>query len=133
MVPFAIFVGTLRYLDHRSHAGVLLGLMLVFMFHTMARSETPVPKTRNGAYNFDSEQHIRCNDVRITTVGTETFLEWGFGNIKQDKRSKRARLDPEKREWKPVGEASGTLSMLYWYKSYLQLVGLTGTQILISL
>ena len=48
MVPFQLFVRTLSMLDIMSHADVLLGIILVFMYHTMSRSETPVPKTRNG-------------------------------------------------------------------------------------
>jgi hypothetical protein len=122
MVPFSIFVRTLRALDLACHNDVLLGLILVFMFHTMSRSETPVPKTRHGQHDFDREQHIRCRDVRVTTVDSTRFVEWGFGNIKQDKRSKRAKRDPDKREWKPVGEVTGILSMLFWYELYLTFV-----------
>ena len=123
MVPFTLFTRTLQHLDQTRHADVLLGLILVFMYHTMSRSETPVPKTRHGQHNFDKEQHIRVRDVRVTTVAGHVFLEWGFGSIKQDKRSKRAKRDPDKREWKPVGEATGLLSMLSWYTLYLQFVG----------
>ena len=81
MVPFSVLIRTLRALDLACHNDVLLGLILVFMFHTMSRSETPVPKTRHGQHNFDHEQHIRCRDVRVTTVGTARFVEWGFGNM----------------------------------------------------
>ena len=123
MVPFAVFVRTLNCLDLNKHDDVLLGLILVFMFHTMSRSETPVPKTRHGQHNFDAQQHIRCRDVRLTTVGDDTFVEWGFGAIKQDKRSKRARRDPDGREWKPVGEVTGILSMKFWFTHYLTFVG----------
>ena len=123
MVPFTVLIRTLRHLNLQVHDDVLLGLILVFMFHTMSRSETPVPKTRNGQHDFDGQQHIRCKDVRITTVGDQSFVEWGFGNIKQDKRSKRAQRDPDGREWKPVGEVTGILSMLFWYTQYLTFVG----------
>lgn len=126
MIPFTLFVRTLRHLDRTDHDDVLLGIILVFMYHTMSRSETPVPKTRHGQHNFDPEQHIRCRDVRVTEPipgqGSH-FVEWGFGNIKQDKRSKRARRDPDKREWKPVGETTGLLSMLFWYNLYLSFAG----------
>ena len=125
MIPFQLFVRTLSMLDTTSHADVLLGIILVFMYHTMSRSETPVPKTRNGQHNFDLEQHIRCKDVRLLRVSTDLIIvEWGFGHIKQDKRSKRARKDPDHREWKPVGECTGILSMMYWYLLYVGFVGL---------
>ena len=68
MIPFDLFIKTLLSLRHDSHSDVLLGVILVMMYHTMARSETPVPKTRTGAHNFDSEQHIRCRDVRLLEV-----------------------------------------------------------------
>ena len=123
MVPFLLLVRTLRHLDPHSHEDVLLGIILVFLFHTMSRSETPVPKTRDGAHNFDAAQHIRCRDVRVVTLGDLQFIEWGFGNIKQDSRSKRARRDPDNREWKLVGEAQGILSMILWYNLYLTFVG----------
>ena len=124
MIPFDLFIKTLLSLRHDSHTDVLLGVILVMMYHTMARSETPVPKTRTGAHNFDSEQHIRCRDVRLLEVLSGVFVvEWGFGSIKQDKRSKRSRKDPDRREWKPVGEATGVLSMLFWYKLYIKFVG----------
>ena len=45
MVPFTLFVRTLRYLDRTNHDDVLLGIILVFMYHTMSRSETPVRRT----------------------------------------------------------------------------------------
>ena len=126
MIPFDLFTQTLLRLRHDSHADVLLGLILVMMYHTMARSETPVPKTRTGAHNFDPDQHIRCRDVHILQVSsTEQVVEWGFGSIKQDKKSKRSRKDPDKREWKPVGEATGVLSMLFWFKLYITFVGET--------
>jgi len=38
---------------------------------------------------------------------------------KQDRRSKRTREDPDQREWRPVGEATGILSMRYWTDQYL--------------
>ena len=124
MVPFQLFVRTLRHLDVTSHADVLLGCILVFMYHTMSRSETPVPKTRTGQHNFDPKSHIRCRDVRVLQVSSTLQVEeWGFGSIKQDKRSKRARKDPDGREWKPVGEATGILSMMFWFTTYLSFVG----------
>ena len=82
MVPFQLFVRTLSMLDVTSHADVLLGIILVFMYHTMSRSETPVPKTRSGQHNFDQEQHIRCKDVRLLRVSPDLIIvEWGFGHF----------------------------------------------------
>jgi hypothetical protein len=113
MVPFTVLIRTLRHLNLQVHDDVLLGLILVFMFHTMSRSETPVPKTRNGQHNFDGQQHIRCKDVRITTVGDQSFVEWGFGNIKhagqalktRSARSRRSRMEASGRSYRHLVHA----------------------------
>jgi hypothetical protein len=119
-----LFVRTLCALDRTDHNDVMLGVILVFMYFTMSRSETPVPKTRAGQHNFDPSTHIRCRDVKVLQVSaTVQVVQWGFGAIKQDKQSKRARRDPDHREWKPVGEAAGILSMMYWFRLYLTFVG----------
>ena len=47
------------------------------------------------------------------------YVEWAFGKIKQDKLKKRVRGG--EREWKPVGNASGIMSMAFWLDLYLQL------------
>jgi hypothetical protein len=114
MVPFQLFTRTLRKLDHTDFHDLGLGTMMLMCYFTMSRSETPVPKR---VEDFKQDQHIRVCDCRLLDG---VYVEWGFGAIKQDRRSKRARKDPTKREWKPVGEAPGILSMRAWTDQYKQ-------------
>jgi len=116
MVPFQLFIRTLAVLNTGIFEDVTLGVVLLMMYYTMSRSETPVPKSKSGDNRFDPTKHMRRRDVRLVD---DMYVEWGFGAIKQDRRSKRTRKDPDQREWKPVGEATGILSMRYWTDQYL--------------
>ena len=118
MVPFRLFTKTLCSLDRSSFEDLGLGVMLLMMYFTMGRTETPVPKTRQGEESFDPEQHFRRCDVRLSEG---RYIEWGFGKIKQDRRAKRAARDPHRREWKPVGDATGILSMKEWLFAYIRM------------
>ena len=89
--------------------------MMLMMYYTMSRSESPLPKTAN---SFDSTKHIRRRDVRLLN---SMYVEWGLGSIKQDQRSKRSKRDPDKRDWKPCGECDGVLSMRNWFDAYEEL------------
>jgi len=113
MVPFMLLVRALRVLDAGGFEEHGIGTIMLMMYYTMSRSETPVPKRQE---SFREDQHIRVCDCRLLD---NTYVEWGFGAIKQDKRSKRARKDPTKREWKPVGETTGILSMRHWVDRYI--------------
>jgi len=116
MVPFQLFIRTLAVLNTGIFEDVTLGVVLLMMYYTMSRSETPGPKSKSGDNRFDPTKHMRRRDVRLVD---DMYVEWGFGAIKQDRRSKRTRKDPDQREWKPVGEATGILSMRYWTDQYL--------------
>ena len=113
MVPFLLLSRALCKASVMVFWEVRTAVALLQMFYTMSRSEYPVPKTHNGLHNFDGNQHCRRCDVR-TING---YVEWAFGTIKQDRLGKRLRGG--QREWKPVGDASGVMSMRYWLDHYL--------------
>ena len=115
MVPFLLLTRSLLQVDRTLFSEVRTACAMVMLFFTMSRSEYPVPKTHNGQYNFDPDQHCRMRDVR-TCNG---YVEWAFGKIKQDQLQKRVRGG--EREWKPVGNASGIMSMAFWLDLYLSL------------
>ena len=116
MVPFQVMVQVLLRLDRGNRSHVVLGCMLLMMYYTMARSQTPLPKTKDG---FDPAVHLRRKDVR-RMPGTDN-VEWGLGVVKNSTRSKRAANDPEDRTWKPVGACTGVLSMFFWLDLYLSM------------
>ena len=115
MMPFMMLVNTLLCLDSSVRLEAGLGCMMLMMYYTMSRSESPLPKTAN---SFDSTKHIRRCDVRLLN---SMYVEWGLGSIKQDQRSKRSNRDPDKRDWKPCGECDGVLSMRNWFDAYEEL------------
>jgi hypothetical protein len=114
MVPFNVMVRVLLALDHSDRSHVALGCMILMMYYTMARSATPLPKTKDG---FDPTIHIRRKDVR--KMGSTQHVEWGLGIVKNSNRLKRAKCDPDDRTWKPVGDCTGVLSMSFWYELYV--------------
>jgi len=115
MVPFLLLTRSLLQVDRKNFSEVRTACAILMLFYTMSRSEYPVPKTHDGQHNFDIDQHCRMCDVR-TCNG---YVEWAFGKIKQDQLQKRVRGGA--REWKPVGNASGIMSMAFWLDLYLSL------------
>jgi hypothetical protein len=116
MVPFQVMVKVLLGLDHTCRDHVALGCMVLMMYYTMSRSATPLPKTKDG---FNSTVHLRRKDVR--RMGDTGHVEWGLGIVKNSGRLKRAAADPDDRTWKPVGNCSGVLSMLFWFTLYVDM------------
>ena len=115
MVPFLLLTRSLAKVDCAVFWMVRTACAMLMLFYTMSRSEYPVPKTHDGQHNFDPEQHCRQCDVR-TSNG---YVEFAFGKIKQDKLGKRLRNG--QREWKPIGQSTGIMSMAFWLALYLQM------------
>jgi len=115
MVPFQLLVRSLLCVYRAIFWMVRTACAMLMLFYTMSRSEYPVPKTHDGQNNFDPEQHCRQCDLRACNG----YIEWAFGKIKQDRLGKR--LKGGKREWKPVGNATGVMSMVFWVDLYLQM------------
>ena len=112
MIPFMLLVRTLRALDMNVRMDVALGCLMLMMYYTMSRSETPLPSSKN---SFNNGKHVRRCDVRLLF---NQYVEWGFGSVKQNQRLEH---DPNTREWKPVGECSGIMSMRMWFDRYVEM------------
>ena len=112
MIPFNVLLQTLLHLNTKNRLDAALGCIMCMCYYTMSRSESPLPKS---VKTFDQNKHIRRQDVRLLF---DQYVEWGLGSIKQDSGNKRSQRDPDKRDWKPCGEATGVLSMRYWYGVY---------------
>jgi hypothetical protein len=115
MVPFSLLTQTLLVLDRNNRCDVTLGLMMLMMYYTMSRSETPLPKTLQG---FDPMVHLRRRDVRLGSQGNN-YMEWGLGRIKNSTSKEKASKDPNIRHWKPVGFCTGILDIKYWLDLYM--------------
>ena len=112
MIPFMLLVRTLKVLDWDNRKDVALGCLMLMMYYTMSRSETPLPSSKN---KFDDGKHVRRCDVRLLQ---DMYVEWGFGSVKQNRRVDK---DPNTRDWKPVGECSGIMSMRLWFDRYVSM------------
>ena len=118
MVPFKIFLDTMLALNQSSRADVALGLMMLIMLFTMCRSQTPLPKAKNG---FDPSMHFRRKDVKTMLVNGVTIVVVAMGIVKNSTRKERAnRTLCEKRD-KPIGRATGVLDVLHWYYLYVSM------------
>ena len=112
MVPFRVMVLVLLGLDRSCRDHIALACMILLMYYTMSRSETPLPKTKS---SFDKHKHLRRDDVRFSPDLGEGVVEWAFGILKN---SPRQTVADKVRTWKPVGACTGVLSMAYWLSLY---------------
>ena len=116
MVPFMVMVRVLRGIGTQFRVHVALACMILMMYYTMSRSETPLPKSAGG---FDPVKHLRRKDVRLDPA--TGVVQWAFGVTKSSTRAKKAANDASDKEWKTVGPCTGVLSMAYWVQVYLSM------------
>jgi len=117
MIEFDLFMQALGKVNLHDRFEVACANIYLCCYFTHARSEYPVPKARSGDQQFDPEHNTRKCDYR-TCNG---YAEWGIGATKADPRNKRAASEPDKRQWKPVGNANGIISMIMWMNRYFAL------------
>jgi len=116
----------LRILDPTEFWDVQLACLLLLLFFTFARTETPLSKTRAGRDCFDPNEDLTWGDVRLrrdrTTQG-EQVVEVRFKKVKTDQRMER----PDARgggDWRVVGEVDDPLwSLSTWYVRLLSFYG----------
>ena len=114
MFPFELLVKTLLCLDRTDRMDCALGLMMLMMFFTMCRSQTPLPKSRD---SFDPINHLRRGDVRMC-VGRTDAMEWNLGVVKNSTSKEKAAPLKNKNNWKPTGICDGVLNIMFWFNAY---------------
>lgn len=117
MFPFQYMVRTLLCLDRSNRLDCALALMMLLMYFTMARSQSPLPKSRS---SFDPKHHIRRCDVRMA-LGRNDAMEWNLGVVKNSTAKQKAAGLDNKDNWKPVGICSGVLNIFMWFNAYCAL------------
>ena len=129
----------LDMLDENDLEQVQLGLLLVVMFFTFSRSETPCPKSFAG---FNPKYHWQAKDFKLRKCfGSSAWVLWvRFKGYKQDPRIERpeashaAAFLPEDlsdsqdkygRDWVPIGDIPDDprFSVSRWYMAYARLRG----------
>ena len=127
----------LDYLDENDIEQVQLALMLLTMFFTFSRSETPCPKTFAG---FDPKFHWQAKDFKLRKCSGGWVLWVRFKAYKQDARIERPEAshaaaflpsdlsdsqDKYGRDWVPIGDIPDDprFSVSRWYMAYARLRG----------
>ena len=116
----------LHDLDSSKFEDVQLATLLLMMFYTFARSETPLSKNRSGRDCFDPKEDLTWGDVRLRrdqATGWEQVTEVRFKKTKTDQRVER----PEARgggDWVTIGQTDEEVwSLAYWYIKLLSFHG----------
>jgi len=116
----------LRILDPTSFGDVQMACLLLLLFFTFARTETPLSKTREGRDCFDSKEDLVWGDLRLRRDRTTQWaqvVEVRFKKVKTDQRMQR----PDARgggDWRVVGEVDDPLwSLSTWYVRLLSFYG----------
>ena len=108
----------LRHLDPAKFADVQLAVLLLILFYTFARSETPLSKTREGRDCYDPEEDLAWADVRLrrdSSTRFEQVTEVRFKKVKTDQRMEREEARGEG-DWRVVGAVDDPLwDLATWY------------------
>ena len=118
MVPFPVLLHTLLAINQQSRREVALALMMLIMLFTMCRSQTPLPKTKS---TFDATMHFRRKDFQTRASSHGEYLRVAMGIVKNSTKKERANSSLNEKKWKSVGNATGVLSILYWFNLYLNM------------
>ena len=90
--------------------------MLLLLF-TFARSESPLPKTKDGKENFDVEKQLCLRDVRISRVEGVSTAQFRLKGIKQDTLGQRAAAKGDG-DWVIVAATGDKFDITMWLQLY---------------
>ena len=113
-LPVALLGDALDTADGTDFMDVQLVVLLLILFFSFARSETPLPKNFTGAESFDPLQHLRVCDVQDTQLDDGQWaLRVRLKIIKQDSKMERAGAAAGE-DWVYIGDAPGVFSVRMW-------------------
>ena len=112
-VPLRVIKGALESVDMSSFEEVQTALLMVMMFFSFSRSESPCPKSFAGAGSFDDTKHLRVCDVELRVHKGVVYLAIRLKSIKQDPRMERAEAAGNA-DWVYIGMADGVFNILFW-------------------
>ena len=94
-VPGSWICGAVDAADRTKFEEVRAILLMWLWLFTFARSESPLPKTRNGKEDFNPEKQLCLGDVRIAKVAGKSTALFRLKGIKQDTLGQRAAAQGE--------------------------------------
>ena len=96
-------------------------LMLILLF-TFARSETPCPKSFNGAGALDETKHLLVEDVDVKRHRGKSYVAVRLKCIKQDGRMERPEA-ADNEDWIIIGNTNDEFGILNWIQRLFALHG----------
>ena len=117
-VPLDVIRMSLEAVDLSSFVEVQAALLIVILFFTFARSESPCPKSFTGAGAFDPTKHLQVRDIEVrTSPEGAAYVAVRLKSIKQDPRIERPEAAGND-DWIYIGNVDGTFSILLWLSRF---------------
>ena len=116
-VPLAVIHDALESVDVTSFAEVQAALLIVILFFTFARSESPCPKSFSGSGSFDPTKHLQVQDVEVRSHEGHPYVAIRLKSIKQDPRVERPEAAGNE-DWIFIGNVEGLFSILLWLSRF---------------
>ena len=116
-VPLRVIRGALESVDMSSFEEVQTALLMVMMFFSFSRSESPCPKSFTGAGSFDDTKRLMVCDVVLRVHNGVVYLAIRLKSIKQDPRMERAEASGNE-DWIYIGVTDGVFNILHWLKAF---------------
>ena len=118
-VPVAVIRAALEAVDLSSFVEVQSALLIVILFFTFARSESPCPKSYTGKGSFDPTKHLQVKDVevRFDEATGSAYVAVRLKAIKQDPRIERPEAAGNE-DWIFIGDVDGPFSVLTWLSRF---------------
>ena len=116
-VPLAVVQAALEAVDRSSFEEVQSALLIVMLFFSFSRSESPCPKSFSGKGSFDENKHLMVCDVEIRVLKGVAYLAIRLKSIKQDPRMERAEASGNE-DWIILGVADGVFNILMWLSAF---------------
>ena len=116
-LPLPVLRRSLEAVDLGDFVQVQTALLLLVLFFTFARSETPCPKSFSGRGSFDPTKHLQVWDVEVRRVGGRPCVAVRLKSIKQDPRMERPEAAGGE-DWILIGNVEGVFSILAWISRF---------------
>lgn len=116
-VPLSLIRDALAIVNPGEFWEVQAALLMVMLFFTFSRSESPCPGAHSGPRAFDGNKHTQVCDVEVRSWVTQAsripYVAWRLKSIKQDPRMERPEAAGNQ-DWTYVGDATAPFSIIKW-------------------
>ena len=113
-VPVTLLRRALEAVDRRDFESVQIAVLVLILFFSFSRSETPCAATLDG---FDLSKHMSVADLRISQWAGKNCVMVRLKSIKQDPRMERPEASGNE-DWVTIGDLPDdpTFSIFFWLR-----------------